>query len=265
MSGKVAALRSALAEGEVDGLLASWAADVRVIAGRERRRLCLPDRVEVRQELEALAWEVVAEMVAEEERGEARSGYSFDAHLVMRLRNRARAFADSEVGGAPAAGMKGALRRGRRIRREMVDNGVSALAAVESLNRGGGGHGGRYRVEDVRVGRAAVELDALDGEALEALTADESVEALMVPEAGWLLAPFEGRAFIEEVVARVAAIDEWAAVIVRAWLGATWVDEEPTVTAVARRLGVTRKRVRSAVELGREVGARLAVELGVEL
>lgn len=261
---KVPALRRALADGMVDDLLAGWKDDVREIARRERRRWSLPDTLDVQQEVESLAWEVVAEMIVEEQSGVARREYSFDAHLVMRLRNRVRSFADSEAGNAPAAGMKSVLRRGRRIRGEMNATGLDEKAVIDRLNAAGTGHRGRYSTGDLEAARPRVELDAYDAEARDVLTSDEATEALIASEAGWLLAPFEGRAFIEEVVARVAAVDDRAAAIVRVWLDTSYVDEEPAVSAVARATGFPLSRVREAVATGRHEGARLAAELGLE-
>ncbi|MBW3068948.1 hypothetical protein GZ998_05400 [Actinomyces sp. 594] len=266
--GKVLALRRALdaGAGPVEALVASWAADVREIARRERRRLGLPDRVHVQQELEGLAWEVVAEMVALERDGQAPEAYRFDAWVVMRLRNRGRAWVDSEAGVAPASGMSAVLRRGRRILQAMREEQSDARAAIARLNaaaRASGSHAGKYSLEDLRALRRAVELDAFTEGQREALTAEEAAEVLVEPEVGWLLAPFEGRAFVEEVVRRVEAVDEGAAGIVRVWLETTRTDEEPPLAAVARAVGVAPSRVRRAVELGRRVGAALAVELGL--
>lgn len=108
-------LRRALAAGEVDELMRSWADPVRAEALRVYRSMNLRRRDHL-DEIESMAWEVVAGLIDDERAGRTRTTYSFGAFFSMRLRNHVKQWLDSEVGLAPASGMSLARRRGRRIR-----------------------------------------------------------------------------------------------------------------------------------------------------
>ena len=257
-------LRAVLAGGgDLDALLASWVSDVRAAAVGAARRVGVHRHHEV-EEVESLAWEEVARMVAEERSGMARVSYNFDAHLVMRLRNAVRSWMDSEAGHAPAARMSSVLRRRRAIL-AMIGRGVSLEEAVGILNAAGR-RDGVYSAADLTVELATRDVDDPALSVPARLGPDEVAELMMGPEAGYVLAPFEGRAFVEDVTADVAHVDDDAARVVHEWLRTAWEgDEAATVGSLARRLGVDPVEVEAAIDLGRWMAAGRLMSLGVSV
>lgn len=270
---KVSRLRAVLAGGgDLDVLLSSWRPDVRAVALAAARRVGMVRYHEI-EEVEALAWEEVARMVGEERAGTARVSYHFDAHLVMRLRNAVRSWVDSEAGRAPASRMSSLLRRRRAIL-SLTGQGMGLQEAVGVLNAAGTrGRDGVYSVSDlsVELTTVSVELIARDVDdpvlcVPARLDGSEVAELMMGPEAGYVVAPFEGRAFVEEVTADVARVDPASARVVHEWLFTAWEgDEGATVVSLARRLGVARAEVEAAISLGRRLAAERLEALGVRL
>ena len=260
---KLDELRCAIAaDRDLDPVLESWREDIHGIAAQEARRAGL-ERAEERDEARSLAWEVVAQMVAEERLGVARAAYRFEAHLVMRLRNRVRQWRDSQSGRAPASQMSSMLRRRRAIL-ALMSQGLSVGDAVETLNSSCRKRDGAYRVEDVEVPLAVAPIERVSSWYAAPLNADEVSALMMGPEAGYVVAPFEGRAFVEEVTRRVRASSPREARIVHEWLRTAWEGDEPATTAaLADRLGVSRSAVGVAVARGRRVAADLLSQMGV--
>ena len=251
------------AGGDLDSLLASWAPDVRAIAQAAARRVGV-HRAHERDEIEALAWTEVARMIDDERTGAARSVYEFDAHLVMRLRNAVRLWLDSEVGHAPASGMATVLRRRRAIL-GLVNDGMTPHEAVELLS-GCRHKDGSYKVADLEVQPVTQDIDGELHQVRARLDPGEMAELMMGPSAGYVIAPFEGRAFVESVVADVEDLDDRAARVVRAWLETVWAeDEKATGAALSRRLGLPYACVKEAVALGRRVAAARLARMGVHI
>ena len=257
-------LRAALADGgDLNDLLSSWRPAVRVIAVAAARRVgaCSPHEVD---EVESLAWEEVARMVAEERNGVARVSYKFDAHLVMRLRNAVKLWMDSESGRAPAARMGSVLRRRRAIL-SLIDRGMSPGDAVEILNASGQ-RNGVYSIADLSTDLTTRSVDDPALHVPARLDPGEMAELMMEPEAGYVIAPFEGRSFVEDVTADVADVDPGAARIVHEWLLTAWEgDKAATALSLARRLGTTCAEVKAAIGLGRRLAVRRLADLGVRL
>lgn len=262
---KTRQLRKALENGEdLDALLSLWAPDVQRLAAGAARHVGV-HRPHEFDEIESIAWTEVAKMIADERTGAARSVYSFDAHLVMRLRNAVKLWLDSEAGHAPAARMSSLLRRRRAILALTCD-GMSPREAVATLSTSTRKHGS-YSLADLTV--QLTTSDIYDETLMIPARLDEGEMAelmMMAPEAGYMAAPFEGRALVEHVVADVADTDLDAARVVRAWLETVWVgDKTVTVVSLARRLHLPVREVEAAVALGRQLASARLERMGVHV
>ena len=250
-------------DGDLDTLLSSWKSDVRAAAVAAARRVGAVRAHEI-EEVESLAWEEVAKMVAEERSGMARVSYRFDAHLVMRLRNAVKSWMDSEAGRAPAARMSSLLRRRRAIL-SLTDRGMSPEEAVDVLNATRQ-RDGIYSVSDLLIELSTRDVNEPSVRVTAQLDCGEMAELMAEPQAGYMIAPFEGRAFVEDVTADVAKVDADAARVVHEWLFTAWAgDESATASSLARKLGTACTRVESAIDLGRRLAVKRLMELGVKI
>lgn len=259
---KIEQLRDVLASGgDLDALLSSWADDVRRIAFEAARRVGVYRRHEI-DEVEALAWEEVAKMVAEERSGVARPTYRFDAHLVMRLRNSVKLWLDSEAGHAPAARMSSLLRRRRAIL-SLIESDLTPSEAVEILTMAGH-RDGVYSVADLTVELVAGDVDEEGLQVPARLDLGEMTELMMGPEDEHTMAPFEGRDFVDRVVDDVAYLDIVAALLVRVWLESVWAGGEAvTAASLADWVGLPDEEVEAALALGRRLAAYRLERMGV--
>ena len=245
-------LRRALAAGEVDELMRSWADPVRAEALRIYRSMNLRRRDHL-DEIESMAWEVVAGLIDDERAGRTRATYAFGAFFSMRLRNHVKQWLDSEVGLAPASGMSLERRRGRRIRGAMEDRGLDVLTACRALNAEVA-YMGTFSPGDLATLQDSGA--SIDDELTE-------VDVTMPAQGAYLLAPFETTAFIREVAAR---LDDQEAHIVTTWLE-TVADGDGASGSrtVARALGIRERDVRLAMEAGRRAALDVLEDSGVDI
>ncbi|MDU6150933.1 MAG: hypothetical protein E6640_01740 [Actinomyces urogenitalis] len=245
-------LRQALDdEAALNDLLTGWSRKIKAIGRGEAHRACLPRHLF--PEAVAATWEVVATMIHAERTGQARTRYNWWGHVTMHARHRARTLsADTGV-----SGMSGVIRRGQAVRAWMAANGGTPAQAVAALNAAPG--------RDKRAGTFSVAEHATfeqfmdSGRHVEPLTlataADDAITDMMIgPSYGWVLAPFEGRAFMEEVISH---LDEADRPVVAAWLEQVWLGEQGTAAHVARALRMSPAAVSEAIERGRVVGEQI--------
>lgn len=245
-------LRRALAAGEVDELMRSWADPVRAEALRIYRSMNLRRHGHL-DEIESMAWEVVAGLIDDERAGRTRATYAFGAFFSMRLRNHVKQWLDSEVGLAPASGMSLARRRGRRIRGVMEDRGLDVLIACRELN-----------AEVTYMGTfSPADLATLQDSGASIDDELTEVDVTIPAQGAYLLAPFETTAFIREVAAR---LDGQESHIVTTWLE-TVADGDGASGSrtVARALGVRERDVRLAMEAGRRAALDVLEDSGIDI
>lgn len=234
-------------EARLDDLLASWTPKIVAIAHGEARRI---GATQLGDEAVGLAWEVVARMIAAERDGSARTKYNWWAHVTMSLRSRVRDLGDT----SHLSGASGVFRRGRKIQAYMREHQVGLDQAVAALNESKTRREGSYSQREYADYLALRSGHELAGDHSSAQPSDEISSLMAGPEYGFVLAPFEGRAFIEQVVEHMPGESGH---IVKLWLEHVWLEEELTTAQVASRAGCTKAEVSQAIKQAREVARQL--------